>query len=134
MQQTADAIRAEMRSTADAIRAEMRSTADAIRADFRQEMQRTAESILNLIVSVSERIDKRFDAFERRFEAVDNRLGRLGETVGGVLHQVAGFTRWAEQLDRSEARILAIQEAQQHFLDLLAARTTKLEQPLLPPQ
>ncbi len=123
------ATREDLQQTADAIRAEMRSTAEEIRV----EMKRTAHGILNLIVSVSERIDKRFDAVERRFEAVENRVGRLGETIGGVLHQVAGFTRWAEQLDRSEARILAIQEAQQHYLDMLAARTAKLEQQQPPP-
>jgi hypothetical protein len=139
LQQTADAIRAEMRSTADDIRAEMRSTAEDIRAEMRhsaegirQEQQRTAENILHLIGSLTERMDQRFDAVDRRFGSVENHIGRLGETVGSLIHQSAGFTRWAEQLDRSNAQILAIQEAQQHYLDKLADRTLRLEQ--RPPQ
>lgn len=131
LQQTADAIRAEMRSTAGDIRAEMRSTADGIR----QEQQRTAENILHLIASLTERIDQRFDAVDkgfdavdRRFQAMENRFDRLGETVGSLVQQSAGFTRWAEQLDRSNAQILAIQQAQQHYMDKLTDRTLKLEQ------
>jgi len=132
MRSTADDIRAEMRQTADAIRAEMRSTADEIRADFRQEIQRTSENILHLIASLTERIDQRFDAVDRRFVSIENHIGRLGETVGSLIHQAAGFTRWAEQLDRSNAQILAIQQAQQHYMDKLTDRTLKLEQ--RPPQ
>jgi phage shock protein A len=135
LQQAADGIRAELRTTTDDIRAELRSTADDIRA----EQQRTAENILHLIASVSERIDhrfdavdKRFDGVDRRFESMENRIGRLGDTAGGIVHQLSGFTRWAEQLDRSDAQILAIQQAQQRVLDDLAARMAKLEQ--RPPQ
>jgi glutathione S-transferase len=131
LKQTADAIRAEMRSTADDIRAEMRTIAD----DIRQEQQRTAENILHLIESLTERmdqrfdtVDKRFDAVDRRFGAMENRIDRMGETVGSLVQQSAGFNRWAEQLDRSNAQILAIQEAQQNFMGRLAERTLKLEQ------
>jgi TolB-like protein len=63
---------------------------------------------------------------------MENRFDRLGETVGSLVQQSAGFTRWAEQLDKSNAQILAIQEAQQRFMDGLAERTLKLEQ--RPPQ
>jgi len=140
LQQAADAIRAEMRTTADDIRAEMRSTGDGIRADFRQELQQTADNILHLIASLTERIDQRFDAVDKRFDTVDrrfgameNRIDRLGETVGSLVQQSAGFNRWAEQLDRSNAQILAIQEAQQHYIDKLTDRTLKLEQQQ-PPQ
>ena len=133
------ATREDLQQTADAIRAEMRSTADAIRSDFRQELQRTAGNILHLIASLTERmdqrfdaVDKRFDAVDRRFQAMENRFDRLGETVGSLVQQSAGFTRWAEQLDRSNAQILAIQQAQQHFMDKLSDRTLKLEQ--RPPQ
>jgi glutathione S-transferase len=135
LQQAADAIRADLRSTTDDIRTELRSTA----ADIRAEQQRTAENILHLIASLTERMDQRFDAVDKRFDAVDRRFGgmesrfdRLGETVGSLVQQSAGFTRWAEQLDRSNAQILAIQEAQQHYMDKLADRTLKLEQ--RPPQ
>jgi glutathione S-transferase len=131
LQQAADVIRAELRSTADDIRAEMR--------DIRQEQQRTAGNILHLIAALTERMDQRFDAVDKRFDAVDRRIAgmesrfdRLGETVGSLVQQSAGYTRWAEQLDRSNAQILAIQEAQQHFMDKLADRTLRLEQQ--PPQ
>jgi predicted phage gp36 major capsid-like protein len=120
LQQAADAIRAELRSTADDIRAEMR--------DVRQEQRRTAENILHLIASLTERIDQRFDAVDRRFGAMENRFDRLADTVGSLVQQSAGFNRWAEQLDRSHAQILAIQEAQQHYVGKLSDRTLKLEQ------
>jgi chromosome segregation ATPase len=132
LQQTADAIRADFRQ-------ELQRTAGDIRADFRQELQRTAENILHLIASLTERmdqrfdaVDKRFDGVDRRFQAMENRFDRLGETVGSLVQQSAGFNRWAEQLDRSNAQILAIQVAQQRFMDGLADRTLKLEQ--RPPQ
>jgi glutathione S-transferase len=133
------ATREDLQQAADAIRADLRHTADDIRADFRQEQQRTTENILQLIASLTERMDQRFDAVDKRFDAVDRRFGamesrfdRLGETVGSLVQQSAGFTRWAEQLDRSNAQILAIQEAQQHYVDKLADRTLKIEQ--RPPQ
>jgi chromosome segregation ATPase len=133
------ATREDLQQAADAIRAELRSTADDIRTDFRQELQRTADNILHLIASLTERIDQRFDAVEKRFDAVDRRFGamdnrfdRLADTVGSLVQQSAGFNRWAEQLDRSHAQILAIQEAQQHYVDKLADRTLKIEQ--RPPQ
>ena len=80
-----------------------------------------------------EAVDKRFDAVDRRFQAMESRFDRLGETVGSLVQQSAGFTRWAEQIDRSNAQILAIQQAQQHYMDKLADRTLKLEQQR-PPQ
>jgi len=135
LQQAADAIRAELRSTADDIRAVLRSTA----SDIRQELQRTAENILHLIAALTERMDQRFDAVDKRFDGVDRRFqgmetrfDRMGETVASLVQQSAGFTRWAEQLDRSNAQILAIQQAQQHFMDGLSGRILKLEQQ--PPQ
>ena len=127
LQQAADGIRAELRTTTDDIRAELRSTADDIRA----EQQRTA-SVSERIDHRFDAVDKRFDGVDRRFESMENRIGRLGDTAGGIVHQLSGFTRWAEQLDRSDAQILAIQQAQQRVLDDLAARMAKLEQ--RPPQ
>ena len=130
------ATREDLQRTADDIRAEMKRTADEIRA----EIERTAENILQLIASLSGRIDQRFEAVEKRFDSADRRFGvlesrvdRLADTVGSIFHQLGGFTRWAEQVDRHQTQIIAIQAAQQHFMDKLAERTLKLEQQR-PPQ
>jgi len=56
---------------------------------------------------------------------MENRIYLLGETGGSLVQQSAGFNRLAEQLDRSNAQILAIQEAQQHYIDKLTDRTLK---------
>jgi hypothetical protein len=104
---------------------------------FGAEQQRTAENILHLIASLTaddhrfDAVDKRFDGVDRRFGGMENRFDRLGDTVG-IVQQSAGFTRWAEQLDRSNAQILAIQEAQQHYWTIWRREWLKLEQ--RPPQ
>jgi len=105
-----------------ATREDLQQTANSICEDFCQDLRRFEEKIANAIASLSERMDRRFDAIDKRFDAIDRRLesmetgiGQLQDGFDRLARQFSGFTRGAGQPDRS-AQILAIQAAQQRSM------------------
>jgi archaellum component FlaC len=98
--------------------------------ELKEHLDRLIFGLHNEVSAFRVEVNRRFDAVDRRFEAMDNRLDRLGNSVAYVESQMAAFTRWAERLDKQQTTSLDTQRGQQHAVDQLARRITKIEEKL----